>query len=91
MESEIEKYLVRKVKQTGGLCYKWTSPGIIGVPDRIVLKNKKIIFVELKRKGARPRPSQLVQIGKIENQGFEVRVIDSKEKVDKLIEELREE
>ena len=33
-ESSIESYLVRKVKEHGGLCYKFVSPGNPGVPDR---------------------------------------------------------
>ena len=36
-ESSIESYLVRKVKEHGGLCYKFVSPGNPGVPDRIII------------------------------------------------------
>ena len=36
-ESQIESYMVRKVKEHGGLCFKFVSPGNPGVPDRIVI------------------------------------------------------
>ncbi len=37
IENDIEKYLVRQIKRIGALCYKFTSPGTRGVPDRIIL------------------------------------------------------
>ena len=48
-ESYIESYLVRKVKEHGGLCYKFVAPGNPGVPDRLIITpTGKTIFVELK-------------------------------------------
>ena len=48
-ESEIEKRLVRKVRERGGLCYKFISPANPGVPDRIVVTpDGRTIYVELK-------------------------------------------
>lgn len=38
-ESDIEKHLVARVKEAGGVAYKWVSPGRVGVPDRIVVRN----------------------------------------------------
>ena len=47
-ESYIESYLVRKVKEHGGLCYKFVSPGYRGVSDRLIFTpTVKTIFVEL--------------------------------------------
>jgi hypothetical protein len=55
-ESYIERHLAKRVKELGGLSYKWHSPNMRGVPDRIVLLNKQVWFVELKRpKGHRSR------------------------------------
>ena len=47
-EKKIEQRLVKKVKEKGGLCLKWTSPGTTGVPDRLVIYQGRIIPVELK-------------------------------------------
>lgn len=48
-ERDIENWLVRQVRQAGGMCWKLTSPGSSGVPDRLViLPGGRIWFVELK-------------------------------------------
>ena len=53
-ESSIESYLVRKVKERGGLCYKFVSPGNPGVPDRIIITPAgETIYVELKTETGR--------------------------------------
>ncbi|NWO20170.1 MULTISPECIES: VRR-NUC domain-containing protein [Leptotrichia] len=86
-EKEIENYLVRKIKNKKGTAYKFTSPGNSGVPDRIcMLPNGKIFFVELKSPGKKPRALQVNQIRKITNLGQRVYVVDSKEMVDRVLE-----
>ena len=56
-ESQIESYMVRKVKEHGGLCFKFVSPGNPGVPDRIVITQPERPFMwSSKRKsGGWPR------------------------------------
>ncbi|MBF4806038.1 MAG: VRR-NUC domain-containing protein [Pseudoleptotrichia goodfellowii] len=88
LEIEIEKYLVKKIKGLGGKAYKFISPGNSGVPDRLVLLPGKIFFVELKALGKEPRPLQVMQINKIKKLGQVVYVIDSKQKVDDLLNEI---
>nr|DAT60637.1 MAG TPA: Nuclease [Caudoviricetes sp.] len=86
-EKEIENYLVRKTKNKKGIAYKFTSPGNSGVPDRLcLLPNGKIFFVELKSPGKKPRALQVNQITKITKLGQRVYVLDSKEKVDEVLE-----
>jgi hypothetical protein len=59
-ESVIEKALGIRVKELGGLCEKFVSPGRVGVPDRIItLPGGIIIFVELKAPGKSLRVPQL--------------------------------
>ena len=36
-ESTVEKYLCKRIKEKKGLAMKLVSPGLAGVPDRIVL------------------------------------------------------
>ena len=86
-EKEIENYLVRKIKNKKGIAYKFTSPGNSGVPDRLcLLPNGKICVVELKSPGKKPRALQVNQITKITKLGQRVYVVDSKEKVDEVLE-----
>ncbi|MFL0197368.1 VRR-NUC domain-containing protein [Clostridium sp. WILCCON 0269] len=88
-ERDIEKYLVDKIRNAGGKAYKFVSHGNAGVPDRLVLlPGGKIIFVELKALGREPTPLQLVQHRRIRNLGFKVLVIDNKQAVDDLINEI---
>lgn len=47
-ERKVEKYLDSEVTKLGGISRKWVSPGRDGVPDRIVIYNGRVIFVEVK-------------------------------------------
>ena len=86
LENEIEKALVDKVKLNGGLCLKFTSPSMMGIPDRIVLLPKgKLGFVELKRPGGKARPIQVKRIKDLEKLGFKVFTLDEKENIDEVI------
>lgn len=88
-EKEIEKYLFRQVKNMGGLCIKFTSPGLIGVPDRLVLfPNGKIGFVEVKAPGKKPRAIQEKRMRNLRKLGFKCFVLDDKEKVGGIINEI---
>lgn len=52
LESALEQKIVERVKAKGGLCFKWVSPGVSGVPDRIaILPGGRVIFIEVKRPG----------------------------------------
>ena len=47
-ESELEKKLCKEVKALGGLALKFVSPGLAGMPDRLILiAIGKIGFVEV--------------------------------------------
>lgn len=84
-ESEIEAYFVKRVKEAGGLQRKFVSPGHRGVPDRIVVYFGAVFFVELKAPGEDLRADQCREHDKLFAAGADVRMIDSKEEVDKFI------
>lgn len=87
-ERDIEKYLRERVRAAGGRAYKFVSPGNAGVPDRLVLfPGARAVFVELKAPGRKPTTLQVAQQRRIAALGFEVLVIDSKQGVDKLVQE----
>lgn len=88
-EREIEKYLVEQVKKLGGVAYKFTSPGNAGVPDRLVLLPRgHIAFVELKAPAGKTSALQKVQIARIRNLGFKVKIINSIEAVDNALKHI---
>lgn len=84
-ERQVETYLKKRIESEGGLTFKFVSPSNAGVPDRIVLKNGKAFFVELKRPNGKLRPLQQHIARKIYSQGFSVYVIDTKEGVDEFV------
>lgn len=83
-ESPIERYLVKIVRTVlKGECLKFTSPGRRHVTDRLVLlPGRRIWFIELKQPGAKPRPGQVRFHGVLNTLGFNVAVLDTKEKID---------
>ena len=88
-ESFIEEKLTKAVKQNGGVCWKFTSPGTAGVPDRIVLMPKgHIAFVEVKAPGEKPRKLQFLRHKLLRRLGFQVYVLDALEDIGKIIKEV---
>lgn len=86
LEKEVEKLLVKKVKDLGGMAYKFVSPGNSGVPDRIVLfPDGKIIFVELKTDKGVISKLQERQINRIKNFGQDVSILFGKDGVESFI------
>ena len=76
-EREIEEKLRVESQKRGGLAMKFVSPGLVGVPDRIViLPQGKLGFVELKAPGEKPRKIQVRRIEQLKKLGFLVYVLD---------------
>jgi len=68
---------------------KFVSPGLDGVPDRIVLlPNKKMAFVEVKAPGKKLRPLQEKRRRQLEALGFPVYVIDGAEQIGGVLDEI---
>jgi hypothetical protein len=90
-ERDIEKKLTKAVKAQGGMCPKLISPGMDGMPDRLVLMPQaRIGFVEVKRPGARPRPLQERRHAQLRSLGFLVLVLDDPEKIPEIVKEIQE-
>ena len=90
LEKEIESLLYRKAKHMGGMAMKFVSPGMSGVPDRIVLfPGGHIAFVELKAPGKHMRPLQLRRKRQLETFGFSVYCIDRPEQIGGVLDEIR--
>ena len=88
-EKIIEQYLKERIEELGGVCWKWTSPGMRGAPDRVVLHpHIGVVFVELKSKAGKLSVHQRKAFTQISAAGGTVFVIDSKSGVDNFIDEL---
>lgn len=89
-ESVIERKLVTEVKKRGGLAVKFVSPGLDGVPDRLVLfPGGKMAFVELKAPGKTMRPIQEKRSRQLTALGFRVYCVDNKEMIGGLLDEIQ--
>ncbi len=90
-ESFIEEKLTKAVRKNGGVCWKFTSPGTAGVPDRIILMPEgRIAFVEVKAPGEEPRKLQLSRHRLLRRLGFKVYVLDALEDIEKIISEVKD-
>lgn len=90
LESEVESHFRNQVKKLKGLCLKLTILGFTGMPDRMVLMpGGKMGFVEVKRPGAKPRKRQKFVIKLLRDLGFKVFVLDCKEGVKLILDEIQ--
>lgn len=88
-ERTVESYLKRRVKELGGRCYKWSSPGRRGAPDQIIFLMEKIWFVEVKSPtGELSRLQEMFKKELIDCHGHFV-VVNSKDSVDQWLEEVQ--
>lgn len=94
-ESEIEEYLVERVKALGGEVRKVRWVGRRGAPDRIVMLPARLpegsgwtdptIWVELKAPGEKTKPHQLREHERMRRMGQRVEVVDSLKGVDEVL------
>jgi hypothetical protein len=99
-EKQIEQYLVKECKKRDWLCWKFTSPGTCGVPDRIIIPKKtdvlmgtafyhaypQVYFAELKSPKGKLSELQKKRIAELGSKFHKVAVINSKDEVDELVD-----
>lgn len=89
-EKTIEAKLVQIVKSMGGFAPKFVSPGLDGMPDRIVLlPHARMAFVEVKAHGKKPRPLQVRRKSQLESLGFSVYCLDDATRIGGMLDEIQ--
>lgn len=87
-EKDIEAYLKKLFTARGWLVYKFTSPGNIGVPDRLLISPQGVcLFVEVKSARGRLSAAQKKQLARLSACNAFCRVIYSKEDAEGLLDE----
>ncbi|HOO79022.1 MAG TPA: VRR-NUC domain-containing protein [Lachnospiraceae bacterium] len=84
IESSVEDHLYKLCQKYDIFCIK-LLPSKSGIPDRILIGNGKVIFIELKSPGKKPRPLQVAIIKQMRAHGAIVYVLDTKDVVTKTI------
>ena len=77
LESQLERRLVEWCRRNGLLTLKFVSPNNRGVPDRIVIWQGRILFLELKQPGAKPTKLQFHEMKRLADAGCLVRWADN--------------
>lgn len=86
-EKMIEAYLASRVKALGGVCLKYSNPGMAGYPDRVcLLPGGVTLWVELKSREGRLSKIQRIRIACMRRIGHTVYVCKSKEDVDIMLD-----
>lgn len=88
LERDIEAYLVKRCKEIGALCDKFTSPQRRSVPDRLITFGGRVLFVELKATGKKPTEAQVRDHERRRAAGAEVVWLDSVAGVDAVVGDL---
>ena len=89
-EKTVESKLVKAVKSMGSLAPKFISPGLDGVPDRLVLlPGGKMAFIELKAPDKKLRPLQVRLKRKLESLGFLVYCMDRPDQIGVILSEIQ--
>lgn len=89
IERQIEHYLALSCCKIGALCFKLTSPSNAGVPDRFLAYNGRVVFVEVKRPGGKPRQLQVEVAKRLREAGCHVYCLSTKEQVTEFIKDLQ--
>lgn len=92
LEKDIESWLNKKIKEIGGLSFKFTSPGNPGVPDRIyIFPDGLVWFVELKTEIGRLAGIQKWQRQRLTDMGCNYKLIKGMDQAKEFIKELKHE
>lgn len=96
-EGKVQAYLVKRVRELGGITRKVHWEGRVGAPDILVMLPEVVsrgpagtipaerFFVEVKAPGKKPRSSQLREHEELRRYGWRVEVVDSFSQVDEVL------
>lgn len=84
-ESQIENYIVQRVKALGGEVRKVKWIGRNSAPDRIVMLPENTFWAELKAPNEVPTKSQSREHERMRKMGQRVEIINSLERIEELL------
>ena len=85
-EISVEEHLREQVQRAGGFCIKLPANQAVGIPDRLVILQNYVLFIELKRPfGGRVSETQKWWRNRLRDMGHHSHVIRTKAEVDELM------
>lgn len=85
-EISVEEHLREQVQRAGGFCIKLPANLAVGVPDRLVILQNYVLFIELKRPfGGRASATQKWWHDRLRDMGHYSAIIRTKAEVDELM------
>ena len=90
-ESNVARYLQRRIKASNGLIYKIVFEGQAHCPDYIIFMKGRTVLVETKAPRQTPRPSQIYLFSLIAAHASRVEVVCDYNEVDELVDRLTKE
>lgn len=84
-ERDVERALIKRVKEAGGEVRKLAWIGRRGAPDRLVMLPGRYLFVELKAPGGRVSRLQDLEHRRLRDAGFDVRIVWKLEDIDEVL------
>ena len=89
-ENKVERYLDSEIMKLGGITRKWVSPGVQGVPDRIVIINGQVYFVEVKTVDGHLSSWQEREIKRLVKHGVKALAVYGQDGVDEFVGMVRD-
>lgn len=88
-EKVVERRLIDKIQDLGGLCIKMGYWGVTGMPDRLIILPKgRIYFREVKTETGKLSKRQELVLRKLISLGFDADVLYGPADVDEFIQQL---
>ena len=89
-EAAVESRLIRAIARLGGRCVKLNPTAAVGIPDRLILLDGYVGFIEVKASGGRVSEKQKQWRDWLTAHGFNHEIVIGTDGVDAYIQRLNE-
>lgn len=80
-ESAIQSMIIKQLDSWGWMVVKLIQTNTNGIPDLMAMRNGKVVFIEVKRKGEEPEPLQKHRLNQINEKGIMAFWVDAVDQV----------
>lgn len=84
-EAKLEAAVKKWAEEKGWYCRKFVSTSQRSVPDRLFIKEGRVVFIELKSPGKKPTRAQMIELELIRDHGGEAHWADNLDDVKEIL------